>query len=51
MGSLTTCDPADIQSTITSLTQNAVKCSVIGLAAEVRICKELSTKTSGRVQS
>ncbi|XP_067943658.1 general transcription factor IIH subunit 2-like isoform X2 [Watersipora subatra] len=47
MGSLTTCDPSDIQGTISALSQNAVKCSVIGLAAEVRICKELCTKTSG----
>lgn len=47
MSSLTTCDPSDIHLTIDSLAKNAVKCSVIGLAAEVRICKELCNKTSG----
>ena len=49
MGSLTTCDPGDIQTTITTLSQNAVKCSVIGLAAEVSICKMLCNKTSGTI--
>ena len=49
MGSLTTCDPGDIQTTITTLSQNAVKCSVIGLAAEVSICKMLCNKTSGMI--
>jgi len=47
MGSLTTCDPGDIQETINSLKAQSVRCSVIGLAAEVRICKWLCEETKG----
>lgn len=46
-GSLTTCDPGDIHETIKLLKDTHIRCSMIGLAAEVRICKKLCTDTSG----
>lgn len=46
-GSLTTCDPGDIQQTIRSLKENNIRVSIIGLAAEVRICREIAKKTGG----
>ncbi|XP_075237603.1 general transcription factor IIH subunit 2 Ssl1 [Lycorma delicatula] len=47
MGSLTTCDPGDITQTIVSLKQCGVRVSVIGLAAEVKICSTLCRETGG----
>nr|CAG4637001.1 EOG090X05VA [Ceriodaphnia reticulata]SVE72927.1 EOG090X05VA [Ceriodaphnia reticulata] len=46
-GSLTTCDPGDIQQTIKSLKEHNIRVSIIGLAAEVRICREIAKKTGG----
>jgi hypothetical protein len=37
MGSLTTCDPGDITVTLASCKALNVRCSVISLAAEVRL--------------
>ncbi|XP_059050080.1 general transcription factor IIH subunit 2 [Achroia grisella] len=45
--SLTTCDPSDITTTIQTLKTDGIRCSVIGLAAEVRICKKLCQDTGG----
>ncbi|GBP22388.1 General transcription factor IIH subunit 2 [Eumeta japonica] len=45
--SLTTCDPSDIMTTIQGLKNDGIRCSVIGLAAEVRICKKLCMDTGG----
>ncbi|RVE43372.1 hypothetical protein evm_011957 [Chilo suppressalis] len=45
--SLTTCDPGDINTSIQALKTDGVRCSVIGLAAEVRICKKLCQDTGG----
>ncbi|XP_001599241.1 general transcription factor IIH subunit 2 [Nasonia vitripennis] len=47
MGSLTTCDPGDIGETIQSLKSDGVRCSVIGLAAELNICKIMAVNTGG----
>ena len=47
MGSLTTCDPGDINKTISTAADMKVRCSVINLSAEVRVYKELATKTGG----
>ncbi len=47
MGSLTTCDPGDIQETLEAAKKSNVRCSVISLAAEVRIYKELAKMTGG----
>lgn len=47
MGSLTSCDPSDIHKTIDMLASSQIRCSVIGLGAEVFICKSLANKTNG----
>ena len=47
MGSLTTCDPNDIHQTIDSLCQQNIRCSVIGLTAEIRVCRTLAKQTKG----
>lgn len=47
MGSLTSCDPGDINVTIDNLKSEGVRCSVIGLAAEVHVCRVLCRETSG----
>ena len=51
MASLTTCDPGDIQTTIEGLKSERVRCSMIGLAAEVYVCRRLCHETGGRPQS
>jgi len=45
--SLTTCDPGDILHTTETLLANKIRCSIIGLAAEVRVCKKLCNDTHG----
>ena len=47
MGSLTTCDPGDINNTIEACKTANIRCSVISLAAEVRIYKKLAKDTEG----
>ncbi|CAI2167815.1 9146_t:CDS:2 [Funneliformis geosporum] len=47
MGSLTTCDPGDIYDTIDNLVNENIRVSVVGLAAEVQICKLMCKKTKG----
>ncbi|XP_064459620.1 general transcription factor IIH subunit 2-like [Ornithodoros turicata] len=47
LGSLTTCDPGDIYSTIEMVKKQNVRCSVIGLAAELRVCRALTKSTGG----
>ncbi|XP_041378338.1 general transcription factor IIH subunit 2-like [Gigantopelta aegis] len=47
-GGLTTCDPGDIHDTMKTLHENNIRCSVIGLAAEVRVCKKLCQVTHGK---
>ena len=42
MGSLTTCDPGDIETTIQECKKLNMRCSVISLAAEVRRFKMIS---------
>ncbi|KAH8928887.1 TFIIH basal transcription factor complex, subunit SSL1 [Atractiella rhizophila] len=46
-GSLTTCDPGNIHTTIESLEKLRIRVSIIGLAAELRICREISVRTHG----
>ncbi|KAL1413917.1 hypothetical protein MTO96_007966 [Rhipicephalus appendiculatus] len=48
MGSLTTCDPGNILTTIETMRKCNIRCSVVGLAAEVHVCCKL-TKTTGGV--
>lgn len=47
VGSLTTCDPGDITTTIATCKALHIRCSVISLAAEVRIYRELANATGG----
>ncbi|XP_060659701.1 general transcription factor IIH subunit 2 [Drosophila nasuta] len=47
MGSLTTCDPVDINSTIEELQKERIRCSVISLSAEIHICRHLTQQTMG----
>ncbi|CAE6452454.1 unnamed protein product [Rhizoctonia solani] len=46
-GSLTTCDPGDIYETLDSCVKDKIRISVVALAAEMKICKELCQKTEG----
>ncbi|XP_003737828.1 general transcription factor IIH subunit 2 [Galendromus occidentalis] len=47
LGSLTTCDPTDINETIEEAKKLGLRCSVIGLAAEVYVCRRLTEITGG----
>ncbi|XP_054713295.1 general transcription factor IIH subunit 2-like [Uloborus diversus] len=46
-GSLTTCDPGDIYETIDTLVSQNIRCSVIGLAAELVVCRKITKTTHG----
>ncbi|XP_071146984.1 general transcription factor IIH subunit 2-like [Mytilus edulis] len=46
-GSLTTCDPGNVMETIQTMKDTNIRCSVIGLAAEIRVCKKLCMDTNG----
>lgn len=46
-GSLTSCDPGDIQETVQNLQRQNIRCSIIGLAAEVRVCRTICSETQG----
>ncbi|PFH51545.1 hypothetical protein AMATHDRAFT_59019 [Amanita thiersii Skay4041] len=47
-GSLTTCDPGNIHDTLDSCVKNRIRVSVVALAAEMKICRELCDKTGGQ---
>jgi transcription initiation factor TFIIH subunit 2 len=47
-GALTTCDPGDIHETIDLLQRDMVRVNIVGLAAEVQICRSLSRATKGK---
>jgi len=44
---LTTCDPGEISDAITAAKANRCRVSVVGLAAEVYICREIADQTGG----
>ncbi|XP_068665958.1 general transcription factor IIH subunit 2-like [Aristolochia californica] len=44
---LSTCDPGDIMETIQKCKNAKIRCSVIGLSAEMYICKHLCEQTGG----
>ena len=46
-GGLTTCDPGDIYETVDGLKKENIKVSVIGLSAEIHICRALADATGG----
>lgn len=45
--SLTTCDPGNIFETLELLKQHHIRCSLIGLSAEVAVCKQIAHRTEG----
>ncbi|KAF9793443.1 Ssl1-like-domain-containing protein [Thelephora terrestris] len=47
-GSLTTCDPGNIHETLESCIRDKIRISVVALAAEMKICRELCEKTGGQ---
>lgn len=47
-GSLTTCDPGNIYETIDDFKKASIRCSVIGLSAEVQVFKRLCVTTKGQ---
>lgn len=46
-GSLTTCDPGNIHDTLEECVKDKIRISIVALAAEMKICRELSMKTGG----
>ncbi|KAL3470404.1 TFIIH basal transcription factor complex, subunit SSL1 [Aspergillus californicus] len=46
-GSLLSSDPGDIHQTITTLIDDKIRVGIVGLAAQVAICRELCAKTNG----
>lgn len=46
-GSLTTCDPGNIHDTINTLVKDNIRVSVVHLAAEVKVFKDVCTRTGG----
>lgn len=46
-GSLTTVDPGNIHDTLQSCVKDKIRISIISLAAEMKICRELCDKTGG----
>ncbi|KAJ5714517.1 uncharacterized protein N7483_011698 [Penicillium malachiteum] len=46
-GSLLSSDPGDIYQTINTLVEDKVRVRIVGLAAQVAICRELCSKTNG----
>ncbi|KAI6121529.1 Ssl1-like-domain-containing protein [Pisolithus sp. B1] len=47
-GSLTTCDPGNIHETLEVCIKSRIRISVVALAAEMKICRELSDKAGGK---
>jgi len=47
MGSLTSCDPESLIPTVKQMKSLNIICSIIGLAAEVYLCKRICSKTQG----
>lgn len=46
-GSLLSSDPGDIHQTITTLINDKIRVGIVGLAAQVAICREICGKTNG----
>ncbi|KIK67342.1 hypothetical protein GYMLUDRAFT_155763 [Collybiopsis luxurians FD-317 M1] len=47
-GSLTTCDPGNIHDTLDECVKNKIRISIVALAAEMKICRDLCDKTGGQ---
>lgn len=44
---LSTCDPGDIMETIKKCKKSKIRCSIVGLSAEMFICKHICQETGG----
>lgn len=44
---LSTCDPGDIMETIQKCKDSKIRCSIVGLSAEMFICKHICKETGG----
>lgn len=49
LGSLTTCDPGNIHSTIRDVEKDRIRVNIIGLSAEMKICRDIATQTKGEL--
>jgi transcription initiation factor TFIIH subunit 2 len=47
-GSLTTVDPGNIHDTLDVCLKDKIRISVVALAAEMKICREICDKTGGK---
>jgi len=47
-GSLTTCDPGNIHDTLDECVKDKIRISIVALAAEMKICRDLCDKTGGQ---
>ncbi|EIW62529.1 TFIIH basal transcription factor complex subunit SSL1 [Trametes versicolor FP-101664 SS1] len=47
-GSLTTCDPGNIHDTMDECVKDRIRISIVALAAEMKICRDLCDKTGGQ---
>ncbi|KAF5322276.1 hypothetical protein D9619_001869 [Psilocybe cf. subviscida] len=47
-GSLTTCDPGNIHDTLDSCIKTRIRISVVAIAAEMKICRDMCDKTGGQ---
>ncbi|KAL9237890.1 hypothetical protein vseg_012386 [Gypsophila vaccaria] len=44
---LSTCDPGDVMETIKKCKKSKIRCSIVGLSAEIFICKHICQETGG----
>ncbi len=47
-GSLTTCDPGNIHDTLDECVKDRIRISIVALAAEMKICRDLCAKSGGK---
>ncbi|KAK4054996.1 hypothetical protein OIO90_003337 [Microbotryomycetes sp. JL221] len=47
LGSLTTCDPGNIHNTIKEVEKERIRVNIIGLSAEMKICRDIANQTKG----
>eukprot|EP00300_Choanocystis_sp_HF-7_P009995 c16736_g1_i3.p1 GENE.c16736_g1_i3~~c16736_g1_i3.p1 ORF type:complete len:403 (+),score=74.79 c16736_g1_i3:167-1210(+) len=47
LGSISTCDPSDILSTIDKMAEANIRCSIVSLAPEMYVCRRLTEKCHG----
>lgn len=48
---MTTCDPGNIHDTLDECVKDRIRISIVALAAEMKICRDLCEKTGGEQHS